>query len=42
MFLKLSPKAKKIKAKLSKWDVIKVKKLLYIKGNHKETKKITC
>ena len=36
LFLDQSPKAKEIKAKINKWDLIKLKKLLHSKGK-KET-----
>ena len=34
IYFDLSPKAKEIKAKINKWDLIKLKKLLHSKGNH--------
>ena len=34
IFLDLSPKAKEIKAKINKWDLIKLKSFLHSKGNH--------
>ena len=38
VFLGESPKAIKIKAKINKWDVIK---LLHSKGNHKQNERTT-
>ena len=35
VFLGQSPKAIEIKAKINKWDLIKLYKLLHSKGNHK-------
>ena len=39
IFLDLSPKAKEIKAKINKWDLIKLKSFLHSKGNHKQDEK---
>ena len=33
------PRILEIKAKISKWDLIKIKKLLYNKGNYKQGEK---
>ena len=41
VFLRQSPKAIEIKAKINKWDLIKLNKLLYSKGNHKQNEKTT-
>ena len=35
VFLGQSPKGKEIKAKINKWDPIKLKKFSHSKGNHK-------
>ena len=40
IFLGQSPKAKEIKAKINKWDLIKLK-LLNSKGNHQQIKQTT-
>ena len=41
-FLDLTPKAKATKAKINKWDCIKLKtKILCSKGNHKQNGKTT-
>ena len=34
IFWDLSPKAKKIKGKINKWDLIKLQSFLHSKGNH--------
>ena len=39
IFLDLFPKAKKIKAKTNKWDLIKLKSFLRNKGNHQQNEK---
>ena len=36
--LDLSPKAKKSKVKINKWDLIKLKSFLHSKGNHQQNK----
>ena len=41
IFLGQSPKAKEIKAKINKWDLIKFKRFLHSKGNHQQNKKTT-
>ena len=33
------PRVMEIKAKVNKWDLIKLKKLLYSKGNYKQVKR---
>ena len=40
IFFDLSPKARKIKAKINKWDVFKGKNL-HRKGNHQQNEKTT-
>ena len=42
VFLYQFPKAKKIKTKTNKWDLIRTYKLLHSKGNHKQNEKTTC
>ena len=41
IFLNMSPQARETKAKINKWDYIKLKKLLHSKGNHQQNKKTT-
>ena len=41
ILLDLSPQARETKAKINKWDYIKLKKLLHSKGNHQQNKKTT-
>ena len=36
IFSNLSPRVVEIKPKINKWDLIKLKKLLHSKGNHKQ------
>ena len=38
-FLGQSTKATEVKAKINKWNLTKLKKLLHRKGNHKQNKK---
>ena len=35
VFLDLSPTAKETKVTINEWDLVKLKKLLYSKGNHR-------
>ena len=35
------PREMEIKTKINKWDLMKLKKLLYSKGNHKQDQKTT-
>ena len=35
------PREMEIKAKINKWDLMKLKKLLHSKGNHKQDEKTT-
>ena len=41
VFLRQSPKAIEIKAKINKWDLIKLISFLHSKGNHKQDQKTT-
>ena len=41
IFLDQSPKAIETKAKINKWDLIKLISFLHSKGNHKQNKKTT-
>ena len=41
IFLDPPPRVMKIKTKINKWDLIKLKKLLHSKGNHKQNEKTT-
>ena len=41
IFFDSFPRVVKIKPKINKWDLIKLKKLLHSKGNHKQNKKKT-
>ena len=41
VFLSQFPKAKEVKAKARKWELMKLKKLLRGKGNHQQNRKIT-
>ena len=36
-----APREMEIKAKINKWDLMKLKKLLHSKGNHKQDQKTT-
>ena len=41
IFVDPPPKVMKIKTKINKWDLMKLKKLLHSKGNHKQDEKTT-
>ena len=41
IFLDPPPRVMKIKTKISKWDLIKLNKLLHSKGNHKQNENTT-
>ena len=41
VFLGQSPKTIEIKAKINKWNLIKLYKLWHSKGNHKQNEKTT-
>ena len=41
VFLGQSPKATEIKTKINQWYLIKLNKLLHIKGSHSKNKKTT-
>ena len=40
IFLIFSPRVRRIKEKINKWNYIKLKKFLHSKGNHQQNKKI--
>ena len=41
IFLDMSPQARETKAKIIKWDYLKLKKLLHSKENHQQNEKTT-